>query len=130
MLLPGCPHALTRYVHGGQEDKADEVLSSIAASESEVAWLVRQRAASRGLDELDASSYLKRGGGSAEERRADEPERGSLKSASLRSSTKSTPARTPRAVEETPRSELVAQLHQLVSRLPVGQDRPLTRQLQ
>ena len=63
-----------------------------------------------------------RGGGGAE--------RGSLKSASLRSSTKSTPARTPRAVEETPRSELVAQLHQLVSRLPVGQDRPLTRQLQ
>ena len=112
------------------------MLSSIAASKSEVAWLVRQRAASRGLDELDASTYLKRGGGSAEERRAEEPERGgggaergSLESASLRSSTKSTPGRTPRAVEETPRSELVSQLHQLVSRLPVSQDRLLLRHL-
>jgi hypothetical protein len=62
-----------------------------------------------------------RGGGGAE--------RGSLESASLRSSTKSTPGRTPRAVEETPRSELVSQLHQLVSRLPVSQDRLLLRHL-
>ena len=43
-------------MHGGQEDKADEVLSSIAASESEVAWLVRQRAASRGLGVFMANS--------------------------------------------------------------------------